>query len=324
MTQMWPSPASPSLGIFVQRQRDALVALGADVTVASIPPGPGGLRSPLKWRRLMRAATDAARAERPDVVLGHFLFPGGEAARRAALVAGVPYAVVAHGQDVRNAERSWWLRLLTARVLRGAALLVAVSDDLAERLGRVCALPSHLLVSHMGVDRDAFRPGDRDAASRGLDRAPARPLVVQVGVKNAAVLAAAAAEAGATLWLAGAGPAVPGATMLGTVAPAAMPDLLRAADCVAFVPEREGFGLAALEAVACGVPLVVSRTVPVAASLPSTAAVPVDPSDQAAVAAGIRLALALPRDDPAGQQVADASATTAMAARLLQELDRLR
>ncbi len=324
VTQMWPSVAQPALGAFVARQVAALERLGADVAVASVPPGPGGVRAPLKWRRLFASATAAARRTAPDVVLGHFLFPGGEAARRAARAAGVAYAVVAHGQDVVNAETSGWLRRLTTRALADAGLLVAVSQPLADRLAAVCALPDEVLVAHMGVDRAAFRPGDQEIATLALGPEPRRPLVVQVGVKNGAALAAAAAELGGELWLAGPGAPVPGARMLGILPPAEIPRLLRAADVAAFVPEREGYGLAALEAMACGVPLAVSRTIPVAADLPPSAAVAVDPSDPVAIAAGLRAALALGRGDPAGQAAADANGADAMAARLLQALDRLR
>jgi glycosyltransferase involved in cell wall biosynthesis len=257
-------------------------------------------------------------------VVGHFLFPGGEAARRAARAASVPYAVVAHGQDVINAESSSWLRGRTRRVLDDAGLLVAVSQQLADRLGAACPLPAGVLIAHMGVDRAAFRPGDRDIAASALGPEPKRPLVVQIGVKNAAPLAAAVANIDGELWLAGTGVGVPGARMLGRQPPADVPRLLRAADVAAFVPEREGYGLGALEAMACGVPVVVSQTIPVAADLPPTSSVPVDPRDPAAISAGLRRAMGLVRDDPAGQAAADANSVDAMAARLLQALDRLR
>jgi glycosyltransferase involved in cell wall biosynthesis len=324
VTQMWPSPARPALGAFVERQVRALERLGAEVAVASVPPGPGGLRAPLKWRRLFAAATRGARAAGPDVVVGHFLFPGGEAARRAARTASVPYALVAHGQDVVNAESSSWLRGRTRRVLDGAGLLVAVSQPLADRLGAVCPLPANVLVAHMGVDRTVFRPGDRDIAAGALGPEPRRPLVVQIGVKNGATLVAAVANIGGELWLAGPGDAVAGARMLGSLPPADVPRVLRAADIAAFVPEREGYGLGALEAMACGVPVVVSRTIPVAADLPQSCAVAVDPHEPATIEAGLRAASGLARDDPAGQEAADRNSVDAMAARLLQALDRLR
>ncbi len=321
---MWPSAERPELGAFVERQVRALERLGADVAVASVPPGRGGLRAPLKWLRLFSVATHGARSARPDVVVGHFLFPGGEAARRAARTASVPYAVVAHGQDVVNAESSSWLRGRTRRVLGGAGLLVAVSQPLADRLGAVCPLPADVLIAHMGVDRTTFRPGDRDIAAGALGPEPRRPLVVQVGVKNGSALAAAVAGIDGELWLAGTGAAVPGARMLGRVPPADVARLLRAADVAAFVPEREGYGLGALEAMACGVPVVVSQTIPVAADLPPACSVAVDPRDSGAIEAGLRAAIGLRRDDPAGQAAADANSVDALAARLLSALDRLR
>ena len=112
--------------------------------------------------------------------------------------------------------------------------------------------------------------------------------------------------------------------MLGSLPPADVPRVLRAADLAAFVPEREGYGLGALEAMACGVPVVVSRTIPVAADLPHSCAVAVDPLEVAAIEAGLRAACGLARDDPAGQEAADENSVDAMAARLLQALDRLR
>jgi len=78
-------------------------------------------------------AAVGAKAARPDAIVGHFMFPGGEAARRAARSAKVPYAVVAHGQDVVNAELAPLLRRRTQRVLDEAGLLVAVSQPLADR-----------------------------------------------------------------------------------------------------------------------------------------------------------------------------------------------
>ncbi len=324
VTQMWPSPERPEQGAFVERQVGALERLGADVAVASVAPGAGGIRAPLKWRRLFAAAKGAARASRPDVVLGHFLFPGGAAARRAARAAGVPYAVVAHGQDVVNAESAAWLRRRTRRVLDDAALLVAVSRPLADRLAAVCTLPPEVLTAHMGVDRTAFRPGDRDIATCGLGPDPRRPLVVQVGVKNGAALAQAVAGIGGELWLVGAGAEVQGARMLGLVPPRDVPRVLRAADVAAFVPAREGYGLGALEAMACGLPVVVSRTIPVAVDLPAACSVLVDPDDAAAIGAALETALRMARDDPAGQTAADQHSVDAMAARLLAALDRLR
>jgi glycosyltransferase involved in cell wall biosynthesis len=187
----------------------------------------------------------------------------------------------------------------------------------------------------MGVDLAAFHPGDRDVAAHALGTEPSRPLVVQVGnlierknpLRLAAAVGAVRARRGSgELWIAGAGPLAPElrgqahVRLLGAVDPALVPRILRAADCAALVAVREGYGLAALEAAACGVPLVVSAGVPVAADLPATAAVPVDPLDVDAIAAGIEAALRLRRVDPAGLAVAAEHGVDRQAARLLEVL----
>src|SRR5262249_43738013 len=80
-------------------------------------------------------------------------------------------------------------------------------------------------------------------ATAALGPEPQRPLVAQIGVKNGAVLAAATAELGGELWLAGPGEVVAGARMLGVLPPADIPRVLRAADVAALVSLREGCGL---------------------------------------------------------------------------------
>jgi glycosyltransferase involved in cell wall biosynthesis len=82
--------------------------------------------------------------------------------------------------------------------------------------------------------------------------------------------------------------------MPGYVPDATLAALVRGAGVVALPSRHEGFGLPALEAMACGVPLVVGR----AGNLPglvSDAALLVEPGDVAGLAAALRAAL----DDPA-------------------------
>ena len=152
--------------------------------------------------------------------------------------------------------------------------------------------------------------------------------------KNPERLAAAAERlfaerGGGELWIAGTGPlaeqleGLPHVRLLGAVRPDRVPSLLRGADAATLVALSEGYGLGALEAVACGVPVVVSQTAPVARDLPASAAVQVDPFNEDAILAGLRAALALARDDPAGQATADAHADVVQARRLADLLERV-
>lgn len=337
ISNMVPSADAPQYGVFVRRQVDALADDGARVRLVGLErTDSGGLATPRKYATLWRRAAAAARALSPEVIIAHYLVPTGSIARRIARRRGVPYIVIAHGGDVAHAERSGIAARAVRDALRGAAAIVAVSPDLARRVSAF-ADGRPIEVIDVGVDRSLFTPGPMVAGAFG--REPSRPLVVQVGNlierKNPERLAAAVAEVrsrrgGGELWIAGDGPlaerlrGLPHVRLLGAVAADRIPDLLRTADVAALVSLREGYGLGALEAVACGVPLVVSADVPVAADLPVSAAIGVDQYDVGAIADGIERALGLTRDDPAGQAVADTHATTAQARRLLDLVERVR
>jgi glycosyltransferase involved in cell wall biosynthesis len=332
---MRPSATDPQYGVFVARQADALRRLGAEVELVGLARSrSGGVRTVRKYAVLL-GRTRLAVHRRPDVLLAHLLVPPGEIARRAAR-GRIPLVVAVHGQDVENARTSARLRRASERVLAAAAACVVASDDLGARLREVCAVPCPVHVIDVGVDLGTFHPGDAEVALAALGLAePRRPLVVQAAHlepwKDPLALAEAverlrARTGGGELWLAGAGSLEPQLTglphvrLLGVVDPDAVPRLYRAADCAALVSTREGYGLAAIEAVACGTPLVVSRAVPAAADLPADAAVVVDPGDAAAIEAGIEAAVRLPRASPAGQAVAAAHGLDRQAQRLLDVL----
>ena len=71
------------------------------------------------------------------------------------------------------------------------------------------------------------------------------------------------------------------------VADSEMPALYRCADALVFASLREGFGLAVLEAMACGTPAVVSRIAPFTEYLRGGDCAWVDPLDPASIAAGM-------------------------------------
>jgi glycosyltransferase-like protein len=85
--------------------------------------------------------------------------------------------------------------------------------------------------------------------------------------------------------------------ILGKIPDEDMPSLLRLADVVAMPSIREGFGLVALEAIACGTPALVSRIAPFTEHLGEADCVFVDPFDPASIAAGLETALTH-RTDP--------------------------
>jgi len=167
-----------------------------------------------------------------------------------------------------------------ARSARRATRVIAVSQTTADDLQAHFGLGEETVrVVPNGVD-DAFAPGDRGAARQAVnDRwGIAMPFVLHVGAleprKGLEVLieAAALASRDGAPWrvvLAGMagfdGDRIEAAAresgaceLLGSVSDGELLDLLRAADAFAAPALYEGFGIAPLEAMACGTPVAIA------------------------------------------------------------------
>jgi glycosyltransferase involved in cell wall biosynthesis len=295
VSNMYPSPETPHFGVFVKRQVEALRALGAEVDLAISTRGGGSPAAVLrKYGEILFTARRAARRARPDAIVAHFAFPTGAVGLLTARKS--PVVVVAHGRDVDPGEhKPPGVRALTRVVLRRVALTVAVGAE-AEREARALGA-RNTMVASMGYDEDSFFPRSRTEARARLGLSPTGRYAVFVGNlierKGIGVLVEAARAAGDEVtWLVvGGGPerarwerdAPTSVRFAGPQLPGDVPWWLAAAD-VAVVPSlREPFGVAAVEALACGIPVVASDTGGLAA-LPGEAGVLVPPGDATALA----------------------------------------
>ncbi len=343
LSNMWPGADDPDYGSFVADMCDALRARGLPVETVVIDRRAGGpVRTPAKYGGLAARAARAAR--RADVIYAHYLFPTGAVAMAAAAGAGgIPYVLTAHGQDVRNLERPA-LRRATAPALARAAGLIAVSHHLAEAL-RATGVPlPPVHVIDMGVDMDRFVPADRGQARARLGLPPAGPLVLAVGGlterKNPLGLLQAFARVrarrpGARLALVGDGPlaaavdagvrrlGLEGAvTRPGAVAHREVPDWIAACDLLAIVSRVEPLGVAALEALAGGRPVVATRVGGAREVVPDPGAGRlVDPLDPAAIASAMLAVLDEPPPPEACRDAAGAHALTRQAGRVAEVLE---
>jgi glycosyltransferase involved in cell wall biosynthesis len=256
VSNMLPDPAHPERGSFVRDQVAALRALdGLDVELYEFAPGP---------RALARAALELRRRsdERFDVVHAHFGLTAWPALGAPAHVR----ALTLHGTDLRHPRT----RLLTRAALGTVDLLATVSAELARELPRAAAKRAQVLPC--GVDLERFRPLARAEARASLGLEPDEPYLLfaadpsrpEKRFDRASELAGAVGVALLTL---------------GGVAPADVPSWINAANGVLVPSEREGFGLAVLEALACDVPVLAT---PVGiheqalAGLPGTLCAPFD------------------------------------------------
>jgi len=268
VTNIFPTPDRPQSGPFVARRVAALRERGVEVTVA----GPSSYRRNSLIRHA-RITWRALTARGPfDGVEAHPLYAAGVIGLVAARLRRKPLLAYAHGSDVMDyAVRSRFHRALARWVARGAAAVVANSSETAahvERLGATAQVVSP------GVDMDIFRSAR--AADRAVQRKrlglPSGPLAIFVGAvayDKGADLFAEAIEL-APRWRAvilGDGPlardlaaAHPRISVHPSVPPEEVPAWLQAVDIVVVPSRREGFGLVAVEALACATPVIAAST----------------------------------------------------------------
>jgi glycosyltransferase involved in cell wall biosynthesis len=235
---------------------------------------------------------DIARAMRPDppdVIFSHF-WMSGLAALHAGRTLGIPVAHTFHALGIvkrRNQgahDTSPDDRIeLEERVARGVDRVIATSADEVGELRAMGVAESRTRVVPCGVDLAHFAPVG--AIGPVETRRGERPRVLTVsrlverkGIGN--VIEAVAMLPGVELVIAGGPPTAlvdddPEAArfaalarelgvadrveLIGGVAREHVPALMRSADVVACCPWYEPFGMVAVEAMACGVPVVASR-----------------------------------------------------------------
>lgn len=227
VSNMRPDAAHPARGVFVRDQVAALRRLpGLEVDLVEGLPGAAGY---------VRLAAQLRRRRGYDVVHAHF----GLTAWPALAVPGARRAVTLHGTDVRHPRSG----RLTRAVLPRYDLVAAVSRELAHEVGR-----SGVRVLPCGVSLDRFRPIPRAEARERLGLPPGEPLLLLPAdparpVKRADRARELAERAGVRL------------ATLGATPPDEVPLWINAANAVLVPSDAEGFGLAALEALACEVPV---------------------------------------------------------------------
>jgi hypothetical protein len=208
-----------------------------------------------------------------------------------------------HGTDLAH-RRS---RPVTLAGLRLNDLVAVVSEPLAAAVPR-WAMSGRPAILPAGVDLHRFGPMDRAQARRRLGLSPEGPYLLFAADP-------ARPEKRHDRALAAAGSAA--LLSLGDVAPADVPLWINAANAVLVPSEREGFGLAVLEALACDVPVLAT---PVGIHPEALAGIPgtlCAPFDAGAWRAALAPHLADPDPRVAGRARAEQWSTDRMARRVL-------
>ncbi len=235
---------------------------------------------PLNGSVAARVLLPAVRGFAPDLILSYFLYPDGYAALKIARALKVPVVAMGVGSDVHSIGDRL-SRLLTRRVLRGADFLLAISEDLRQRMVELGAPPEKTRTLISGCDCSVFHPMDRLDARRRLGIDPATEAIVYIGrmdlKKGLRELVEAAASLRAArprlrVYMVGEGPDLPSIESAIQAKDAAgyihvLPECafdevavwMAASDLVTLPSYMEGCPNVVLEALACGRPVVATH-----------------------------------------------------------------
>jgi len=284
---------------------------GAGVPPEVLATAPSARPLRLVWEQVRLPAV--LRRARPDVHHGpHYTMP--ERARTPMVVTVHDCTFFDHPEWHERSKVILFRRAIRTAARR-AAVIVCGSRTTVEALYRVCDVSASVVVAPYGTDHRRFRPeelapGADATALRALKLDPDRPYVLYVGTleprKNVPALVRAFDRIAPThpdtvLVLAGhrgwGADEVERAVMAaerhrdriirtGYVPDEVVPALLRRAAVVAYPSLAEGYGLPALEALACGAPLVTTSGTAMA-EMAAGAAVLVPPGDTDDLASAI-------------------------------------
>jgi glycosyltransferase involved in cell wall biosynthesis len=328
VSQMYPGPNDPDLGVFVANLERELVARGHNVERAVVDRR-GGSRG--RHLKLARDAKRAARLFEPDVLYAHFLVPAGLA---ASLASRAPLVVTAHGQDVANIGSVPGVRAATRHVVRRAAAVVAVSEWLRAQLE--AAVPEAVdktTVIDCGVDLERFAPRDQSQARAEVGWIANGTTFLCLGAlserKNVLRLARMFERRGeGTLTFVGDGPLRKalegrhGIHLAGRAAHDTVPTWIAACDVLCQPSLVEPFGLATLEAMASARSVVATRVGGPPEFVSPESGVLVDPEDDDALLAALDTAAALPRPNLVARTAAEPHDVKLQAERVEAILER--
>jgi glycosyltransferase involved in cell wall biosynthesis len=230
-------------------------------------------RTPLAYLASAHELATLLRAIAPDLVNAHYATGYGTLVRRSSFR---PTLLSVWGSDVYDfPRRSPVHRWLLRRNLAAATAIASTSHCMARRV-RVLRPDADVFVTPFGVDEHVFVPAPMarvdDTIVIGTTKALARPYGIDVLIEAFALAARRLAPGVALrLEITGSGPDEQAlrrqatrlgiesiVTFHGAVAHASIPRMLHRLDVFAALSRDESFGVAALEAGACGKPVVVS------------------------------------------------------------------
>lgn len=316
LSNMYPSKEHPTFGIFVQNQVKSLQAHGRDVDViVNTNPDKGKvnvLSKYMKWflsffKYLLK------NMNRVSLIHAHYVFPTGILALFAKTLLKIPYVVTSHGGDLdQMAKKHPKIQQLTKKILHEASAVIVVGEGLkSEVLGRYEVPESRVHVLSMGVNTDVFKSIEKLEALEALELPSQSKKILFVGNVIRAkgifelVQAFEKLQEEYSLYIVGSTKDADFYNEVKSyiadkkiqhvyfVPPQSQHDLanwMNACDVLVLPSHHEGFGLVALEGLACGIPVVASNVGGLPYLLSNNRGILVEPNNSEAIYDGVQTA----------------------------------
>jgi teichuronic acid biosynthesis glycosyltransferase TuaC len=209
-----------------------------------------------------RAVEPVIRRECPEMVLVNWAYPDAYGVMLVANKLKLPFATTVQGSDVNVFFRNATRKRQVLRALRASRAVFCRSEALRERLAAESVAAKTV---YNGVDRDRFRPIDRTEVCCKLGLDPKRRRILYVGnllpVKGPKVLQDAADQLQDVdvIFIGTGDERITVGRRLGARPHEEIPQWMNACDVLCLPSLSEGLPNVALEAMACGIPVVASR-----------------------------------------------------------------
>jgi glycosyltransferase involved in cell wall biosynthesis len=287
ISNMYPTDEHKSFGVFVKNQVEALRKKGLNVDVIAIDnPNKGKLNLLKKYGKwaVSIAFHLLFKGRGTSVVHAHYVFPSGWLAKWYKKLFGTRFIVTAHGGDIdKMVKKNTRIFTITESILNDADHVIAVGQELFETLAKDFGVPREkLTLINMGVNLEVFKVIEKAKARElcGIEKKDIIPLlfvgniIEQKGI-NELVEAIATLKTeynDIELYMIGSNKdqayneklvaLISGKGLsesihfLGTMNQVEVALWMAAAEVLVLPSHIEGFGLVALEAMACGTPVV--------------------------------------------------------------------
>lgn len=182
ITTMYPTPKSPSFGIFIKNQIEQIKNYQYHIDILAIKNDKmDRLNVCFKYTIWLIKFSFILifTAEHYQVIHAHYLFPSGLLGRIIKRIYGSRLIATAHGGDIdKMPEKHPQIETQIQQILEEADHVIAVGEGLKQVINKKYQIAHNkVTVLNMGVDRTIFKPGSQPEAKQQLNL-PANKLII--------------------------------------------------------------------------------------------------------------------------------------------------